>query len=312
MVALAHQAFIYSNTGDFLSAMVPFIREGLEVEGAVLAVTSQANIAALREELGADSVGVEFRDSLDWYRQPYQTLSAYGRHIEQHATSGIVRVIGEPVWEGRSAASVREWTRYESALNVAFSAAPAWIVCPYSVNTLPEQIVAHALQTHPEVVDARGPRSSASYLEPAKLFDSLAVRTDPPPDAPVVTLAVEDLSDARHSAARWAQGAGLEHERLHDWTLAIDELITNGAKHGRDPVRLRLWRDREGLVAEAHDNGNGLSDPLAGCVPTGSDSTSGRGLWIVRQLADSLDFCRRGDGFAVRMRFASAGRTTRA
>jgi len=312
MASLAHQAFTYSNTGDFLSAMVPFIREGLEVEDAVLAVTSQANIAALRDELGADGAAVEFRDSLDWYRQPYQALTAYGRYVEQHATSGIVRIIGEPVWEGRSPASVREWTRYESALNVAFAAAPAWIVCPYSVNTLPEQIVAHALRTHPEVVDARGPRSSASYVEPATLFDSLANRAAPPPDAPVVTLHVEDLSDARHLAARWAQDAGLEHERLHDWTLAIGELITNGAKHGREPVRLRLWRDREGLVAEAHDNGNGLSDPLAGCIPTVSDSRSGRGLWIVRQLADSLDFCRHGDGFAVRMRFASAHRTTQA
>ena len=313
MPSLVHQAFTYSATGEFLAAMVPFIRDGLEAGDAVFAVTSPANIAALQEELGAEAAAVEFHGSSDWYRQPYQTMSAYGRYVDQHANRGVVRIVGEPVWEGRSAASVREWTRYESALNVAFAASRAWIVCPYNTEALPEQIVAHALQTHPGVIDDRGPQPSASYLEPAKLFDSLADGDAAPPDANAVTLEVEDLSKARHLAARWAEDAGLERGRLDDWTLAIGELIANGARHGRQPVRLRLWGDRDELVAEAQDTGSGLVDQLAGCMPTPSDFTSGRGLWIVRQLADSLDFRRSGDGFAVRMRFGIATtRTTRA
>jgi anti-sigma regulatory factor (Ser/Thr protein kinase) len=300
---LVHQAFTYGDTDEFTAAMVPFVRDGLQAGDAVCVVTGRSNISALREGLGDEASGVDFHESRDWYRNPYQTMSAWARYVDQHADGRAARLIGEPVWEGRSAASIREWTRYESAVNIAFADSPAWCVCLYNEATLPEDIIAHARCTHPEVLDDDGTRPSPEFLHPSRLFESIADGDAPPPDADVTVFEVGDVSEARRHVGRVAEDAGLSRVHLSDWTLAVSELLTNGARHGREPVRFRLWRDDGELVAEVADTGHGLADHLAGCMPPPPEATSGRGLWLVRQLADSVDFCRTNNGFAVRMRF---------
>jgi transcriptional regulator with XRE-family HTH domain len=164
---LEHRALAYESDEEFLEAAVPFINEGIERSHGLLAVTSQAQIALLRDALEDRSKHVEFVDSLDWYRSPSEALDRYREFVKHKFDSGVawIRIVGEPVWAGRSAAEIAAWTRYESMLNLSFASSPATIVCPYDARSLPEEIVDGAHRTHPEVVRGSSMNVSSSYQD---------------------------------------------------------------------------------------------------------------------------------------------------
>ena len=166
---LEHRVLPYGSDEEFLAGAVPFLSEGVARSQSVLAVTTQAQIRLLRDSLDDPSGHVEFADSVDWYRSPGAALSSYSAFVKQKFDAGAtwIRIVGEPVWAGRSAAETHAWTRYESMINLAFASSPATIVCPYDVRAVPTDVVADAHRTHPEVT--HGPNNSASrtYREPA-------------------------------------------------------------------------------------------------------------------------------------------------
>jgi CheY-like chemotaxis protein len=172
-----HEALVYSTVDEFLAATLPFIREGLEGEEPLLVVTKEANLNALREALDTDAGRVDLVDSTVWYRTPPQTIKAYDRYVRPRLEGGAgrVRIIGEPVWPRTPARAVAEWKRYESALNVAWASTPAWVVCPYDANQLPEDIVSDATRTHPILRTGRGTRPSPRYTDPEVFVQNLGL-----------------------------------------------------------------------------------------------------------------------------------------
>jgi transcriptional regulator with XRE-family HTH domain len=159
---LEHRALAYESDEEFLEAAVPFINEGNDRAHGLLAVTNQAQITLLREALEDRAKHVEFVDSLDWYSSPNDALDRYRVFVKQKFDEGMawIRIVGEPVWAGRSEAEIAAWTRYESMLNLSLASAPATIVCPYDARALPEEVVADARTTHPEMT--RGSHASAN------------------------------------------------------------------------------------------------------------------------------------------------------
>jgi hypothetical protein len=75
------------------------------------------------------------------------------------------RIVGEPIWSGRSEAEITAWTRYESLLNLTFASMPATILCPYDTTSLPRGIVENANRTHPQVAQGSDATLSPSYRE---------------------------------------------------------------------------------------------------------------------------------------------------
>jgi hypothetical protein len=75
-------------------------------------------------------------------------------------------VVGDPVWAARSAAEITAWFRYESLVNLAFASAPATIVCPYDTRTVPDDVIADARRTHPDVTQASVDLEGPAYQEP--------------------------------------------------------------------------------------------------------------------------------------------------
>jgi transcriptional regulator with XRE-family HTH domain len=165
---LEHRVLAYETDEAFLASAIPFLTEGIEQSHRPLAVTTEALAGLLRDGLDDLSEHVEFADSVEWYRSPGEALSRYRTFVTKTFESGAVwiRVVGEPVWTGRSDDEVTAWTRYESIINLAFASSPATIVCPYDVRSLPAAIVADALQTHPEVAHGSDVTASAAYREP--------------------------------------------------------------------------------------------------------------------------------------------------
>jgi len=78
------------------------------------------------------------------------------------------------------------------------------------------------------------------------------------------------------------------------------ELATNAIRHGDGSGRLRLWRSGSALYCRVEDDGPGIGDPArAGRRLVSRNAVGGRGLWIVRQLADDCVIESGGTGTSV-------------
>jgi hypothetical protein len=165
-----HSGFRYGTDDEFRTVIGPFLAEGIERSEAMLAVTTAANIEMLRDDLGKDAGGIEFVDASTWYSSPVAALQAYKSFSDARLSSGAhwVRVVGEPVWAGRTDAEVRLWTRYESLLNLVFNGSPMSVVCPYDERSVAPEIVMHAHLTHPHMVGDGGTSQSPDYTDPGR------------------------------------------------------------------------------------------------------------------------------------------------
>jgi transcriptional regulator with XRE-family HTH domain len=172
---LQHRVFLYRDDDEFLSVAVPFLRRGLDAGERPLAVTSARNVELLRDAAGRKArAGVRFVDSAAWYRTPRNALSGYRDYVDTALAEGAaaVTILGEPVWDQRSEAEIRAWTRYESLLNLVFESKPATVMCPYHLSSLPRSVIAGASRTHPELHAVHGSVSNESYVAPEDLLVS--------------------------------------------------------------------------------------------------------------------------------------------
>ncbi len=167
---LEHSAFPYCSDDQFRETMGRFLAEGIERSEALIAVTTAANIELLREHLGKDARSVEFVDASGLYSTPVAALQAYNAFVNPKLECGApwVRVLGEPVWTGRSDTEVRLWTRYESLFNLVFAGSPMTVVCPYDERSVAPEIVSQAQLTHPNIVDDRGMSPCPGYTDPER------------------------------------------------------------------------------------------------------------------------------------------------
>jgi transcriptional regulator with XRE-family HTH domain len=165
---LEHRALIYRSDDEFLSLTVPFVAQGIAREEGVLVVTTAGNIALLRNALGDEAASAEFHTSEEWYSSPEAALSAYRVFVTERFEGGAawIRIVGEPVWAGRSTAQVAEWSRYESIINLVFASFPATIICPYDARSVPEEILTGAQGTHPEIARSGEVFTSPMYRAP--------------------------------------------------------------------------------------------------------------------------------------------------
>jgi transcriptional regulator with XRE-family HTH domain len=165
---LSHAALIYEDEDEFASGVHPFAAEGVERSEVVMVVTRPANIEMVRKGLGRDARRVEFIDSASWYTAPAATLVAYREFVRAKLESGAawVRVVGEPVWSGRTSAEARLWARYESLINLAFALWPVTVLCPYDRRSLRPTILRQAHATHPEILSDGVAESSPDYVSP--------------------------------------------------------------------------------------------------------------------------------------------------
>jgi transcriptional regulator with XRE-family HTH domain len=166
---LEHRALIYGSDREYLGSAVAFLAEGIARSDCALVVAPRRKIGLVRKALGGDSAHVEFHDSGAWYRSPTGALNDYRTFVGQRFAGGAswIRIFAEPVWAGRTEAEVAMWVRYESMINLALASSPATVVCTYNAASLPDVVLAHARETHPQVAEADATGTSVSYREPA-------------------------------------------------------------------------------------------------------------------------------------------------
>jgi transcriptional regulator with XRE-family HTH domain len=169
---LEHRALIYDGDAEFAGTVAPFLAAAVANGEPALAVTTRSKLRLLRKALGADAERVTLADSRQWYRSPGAALAAYRDFADEAVAGGAgwLRVIGEPVWSGRSEEEVRAWARYESLVNLVFAPMPLTLLCPYDAGSLDPAIVERAQATHCEVVGPHGTATSADYVDPGEFI----------------------------------------------------------------------------------------------------------------------------------------------
>jgi transcriptional regulator with XRE-family HTH domain len=163
-----HRALLYGTDEELCGTAGPFIAEGIERSEATLVVTTGARLKLLREQVGDEAELVDFVEAKSWYSAPGPTLEAYRGFVDAKLEGGAawVRIVGEPVWGGRSESDVRLWTRYEALLNLVFAASPLTILCPYDERSTAPEILHQARLTHPHTLGRDGIADSPEYAEP--------------------------------------------------------------------------------------------------------------------------------------------------
>lgn len=279
----SHQALLYRDGRGYLAGTVPFVLEGLAAGEPVAVAVPGPSLRHIEQALGSAAQQVRLLDMTAEGRNPGRIISGVLRDFAD-AHEGRVRIIGEPIWQSRSAEEYPACVQHEALINASFAGLKATILCPYDVSNLSEQALADAHATHPMIVDERGQRASDSYA-PDDAVSRYNVPLVAPSEADELPFDLGGLTKARHFAVDRAEALGLAVDRLTDLALAVAELCANSIQHGGGSGVLRVWREPAHVVAEVSDQGR-LTDPLTGRRPATPHQVNGRGLLLVHQVAD--------------------------
>ncbi|MFC4695062.1 MULTISPECIES: anti-sigma factor RsbA family regulatory protein [Geodermatophilus] len=307
MVRHSHTAALVRSDDETTAVAASFLEEGLRHGDLPVVAASPRTAALVRDALGerAGAVEEDARICLLGVRTPDAMVVTRRLLDRARATgSGRLRVLGE-VQFGTTARSRREGERYESAANALLATAPLTALCLYDRRWLPDEVVAGARRTHPELVMGGVRVSSSEFRQPAEFLRELALRRDPV-EAGEPVYAVDGapaLAGLRGELRRVFGEVVPDEDQRADLHLGVSEVAANAFRHGRRPISARVWADRDTLVVTITDSGTGFADPLAGFVPAHGDdlAAGGMGLWLARKLWDSVDLVPGPAGLTVRL-----------
>jgi anti-sigma regulatory factor (Ser/Thr protein kinase) len=116
----------------------------------------------------------------------------------------------------------------------------------------------------------------------------------------------DGLYSLRATLAAHANRLGAPSRVVDRLLIVASELATNAVRHGGGSGRLRLWRDGTTVRCRVTDEGPGIPDSTIGYESPSPLATSGRGIWICRQLCEELiiDSHRRGTAVTAVLRLA--------
>ncbi|WP_194813375.1 anti-sigma factor RsbA family regulatory protein [Nocardia sp. XZ_19_385] len=296
--AFVHPALFYRNAEEYTQHTVSFLREGIAAGEPVAVAVPGPNLELIKSGLGSDAENILFLDMTDAGRNPGRIIPKVLRGFADAHPQGRVRIIGEPIWAGRSEVEYPACAQHEALINAAFEGRPVTILCPYDETRLDPAVLADARVTHPTLISQGREYASDTYD-----WQAIVARYNEPlvpaPGAAVFSFAEAELRAVRAFAVAEAGRLGLGGTRLQDAELAVGELTTNSVVHGGGRGQLAIWAEPGQLVCEVRDGGR-MPDPLAGRKPPARGQMGGRGLILVHYMAD-----------LVRVHTSDAGTTIR-
>jgi anti-sigma regulatory factor (Ser/Thr protein kinase) len=297
-----HEALLYRRDDGFLAGVLPFVRDGLRQEEAVVVVEPPTRLELLREALGDDAPAVEFLDMAEVGPNPARILGLWDHLLAEHTGAGRrLRGVGEPAFVGRREAEFVECRLHELLLNHAFAGGPAWrLLCPYDEEHLPRAVTRGALHTHPVATRPGDRRLKADYA-PGAVDDAFATDLPRPTDAVLRgSFGPRDIPATRRTVAQYARKVGLSADKVEDLELAASELATNSVRHGGGSGTVAMWVERGAAVVEFSDAGR-IADPLTGRLMPSVEREDGRGVYLVNQLCDLVQMRSSDRGTVIRV-----------
>jgi anti-sigma regulatory factor (Ser/Thr protein kinase) len=296
---LEHEALFYASDEDYVAALGPFVRAGLEAGEAVLVAVPTRNLQLLRDELADTRAAVRFVDMRQQGVNPARILPSIRELVDAHP-GRPVRFVGEPIWAGRTSEEIVEGHRHEALINEALALTPARIVCPYDVRTLDPAVLLDAKHTHPNLVENGRRRASRQYADPRAVYCADGRPLHEPEGQTVTLELLSGLASFRRAVEAYAVPSGLEPERVASFVLAANEAAANTIAHAGGDGAARLWRDDWSLVCELTDSGR-IDDPLVGRRTPSPEQDCGRGVWLMNHVSDLVELRSGESGTVVRI-----------
>ncbi|MCA2223264.1 anti-sigma factor RsbA family regulatory protein [Nonomuraea aurantiaca] len=300
-----HPALFYRGDREYVAATTAFIREGLSSGEPVAVAVPPRNLALIEAGLGRDADEVLLLDMTSAGRNPGRIIPAVLREFADRHPVGHVRIIGEPIWPGRTVTEYPACAQHEALINYAFTGRHVTILCPYDLDGLDPEVIREAEQTHPVLRDGSGEWLSGDYA-PQKVVDGHNQPLDEPADFFSLRFDHTNLAAARGLAAGRAAELGFSRSRLDDIRLTVAELGANSLDHGGGSGLIRVWAEADRLVCEVSDSGH-ILDPLAGRMPVDPRTPGSRGLLIVNLLSDLVRVHTRAGATVIRAYFDLPG-----
>jgi len=296
---LEHAAVCYAAEGEYLDEVLGFVGAGLDDGDLVFVAVPGPKIGLLRQHLDGRAGEVTFADMTTMGANPAWIIPRVRAFLDANP-GRQVRYVGEPIWETRSAEELREATRHEALINLAFAGVPVSILCPYDITRLDPDVIANAECTHPVFIRDGHPRPSPAYAE-AAMFPEDCDQPLPVPPWHAAAFSYRDcLAQVRAFAGEYARKAGLSSRRVADLVTAVHELAANTLRHTSSDGVLNMWAAAGEVVCQVQDAGC-VSDPLVGRCRPAPDAGHGHGLWVVHQLCDLVEFRTSAGGTTIRL-----------
>jgi anti-sigma regulatory factor (Ser/Thr protein kinase) len=301
MAALDHPALLYRDADEYLAGTVPFVLAGLAAGEPVMVAVPGGNLDLIRTGLGSAANQVWLHDMTVAGGNPGRILPGVLFAFAAANPGRRIRMIGEPVWPGRTDLEYPACVQHEALINAAFGGRDAAILCPYDVAGLDRRAIEDAYRTHPVIAEAGARRPSHAYADPITVVaDFNRPLPDPPAGAATITINLDSLSAVRRFVAGQASAAGVDPDRVLDLAIAVNELTANTVEHGGGHGTVAAWPEDGHFVCQVTDGGH-FRDPLAGRIPPAAGQARGRGLVLVNQVCDLVRVHTRPDGTTVRL-----------
>jgi len=296
-----HEAFLWRGHDDFVGALVPFIRDGIEAGEAVMVAVTPEHIEWLRQDLGPSAARVHFVDMTQLGRNPARIIPAWQQFLDEWSGDGRpARGIGEPIWVGRRPEEVLECQLHEALLNLAVDPElPFWLVCPYDAEHLDEDVLAEAGRSHPAIATSVSYQGSPGYRghsHAEAMFSSAlpALRGQ----AGTAAAGWSDPHLAADHVTLRAAAADLWSHKVVALAEAVRELTRDSLDRGAPEAVVRVWDEPDAVVCEVADpvvTGNLLAGRRAPLHP-GRDA-----LWQANQRCDLVQVRSDDRGTTVRL-----------
>lgn len=300
--SLVHDAFFYTDASSYRAGLLEFIRSGIADDEPVLVAVPQPGLGLVRSALTAQEEElVRTRDMSVAGRNPGRIIgTVLSAFVREHA-GRRVRIIGEPIWAGRSDEEYPACAEHEALINVALGAAPAYILCPYDATHLDRSVLVDATRTHPVLAAGSDRWPSPGYTDSKAVAASFdRPLSAPPPHAAFMVITPATAPRAvRRFVHDHGQRARMSPERAADLCLVAQELTINTLVHAGARGLLTVWTLPDAVVCQVQDGGR-IDDPLVGRRAPGPADT-GHGLFAVHQVADLVRVHRRTEGTTVRV-----------
>jgi anti-sigma regulatory factor (Ser/Thr protein kinase) len=297
-----HVGFFYRTSEEYARTVARFLRDGLAAGEPAFAAVPPRQVAIVSDALGGDARHVEFADMTTMGRNPAWIIPRVRAFTVSHPGRRI-RYVGEPVWPSRTAAELREATRHEALINLAFAAMDAVILCPYDISALDPAVIADARRTHSLLLSDGRHTASSWYAAQFQIPSNRSAPLPAPSGEAMSHTYRTNLSEVRALVYKQAKDAGLTESRANDLVLAVSEVAANTLRHTRSDGTLSIWHNQAEIVCEVHDEGT-ITDPMAGRRMPAPNASGGHGLWLVHQVCDLVELRSDSTGTTVRLHMA--------
>ncbi|GGQ64699.1 sensor histidine kinase [Couchioplanes azureus] len=281
-----HPALLYRNEHEYVAGTTAFVRSAVADGEPVLVAVPGTNLDLVREALADVADRVVFADMAVAGRNPGRIIPRVLLTFAADHPGRRVSIIGEPIWQGRTALEYPACVAHEALINAAFADHDAAILCPYDIERLPPPMVEDAWRTHPTMIDAGALYISDRYADPFETASSFNHELPPPPpDAETLAYGEYSTLAAVRCFVRRHAAASLSPEATEDLVLAANELAANTFEHTRGRGRITIWTEPGVLICQVDDTGH-LANPLAGRLLPPPDHPRGYGLILTNDLCD--------------------------